>query len=52
LSGNGPSYVAFGSKSEMEELGELWSDYGKVYVRKIANNPAEDVVVPEVIFEI
>ncbi len=51
LSGNGPSYVAFGSRNEMEELEEIWSDYGKVYVRKVANRPAEDVVIPEAIFE-
>lgn len=51
LSGNGPSYVAFGSKNEMEELEEVWRDYGKVYIRKIADRPAEDVVIPEAIFE-
>ncbi len=51
LSGNGPSYVAFGSRNEMEELEEVWRDYGKVYIRKIADRPAEDVVIPEAIFE-
>lgn len=51
LSGNGPSYVAFGSKNEMEELEEIWSNYGRVYVRKLANKPAEDVVISDAIFE-
>ncbi len=50
VSGNGPSYVAFGNKNEMEALAEIWSDYGKVYVRKVADKPAEDVVIPEAIF--
>lgn len=45
LSGNGPSYVAFGSKGEMEEISELWREYGKVYIRKLADKPAENVVL-------
>lgn len=50
LSGNGPSYVGFGSKSEMKKLEELWSDYGKTYVRKIAKTPAENVILPDALF--
>ncbi|MDI9646126.1 MAG: shikimate kinase [Archaeoglobales archaeon] len=42
LSGNGPSYCGFGSKSEMEELAEIWKDFGEVIVRKLPSKPAND----------
>ncbi|WP_048064249.1 shikimate kinase [Archaeoglobus fulgidus] len=50
ISGNGPSYVAFGSKNEMEALAETWGEYGRVYVRRVADEPAEDVVIPTPFF--
>ncbi len=50
LSGNGPSYVGFGSKSEMKRLEELWKGWGRVYVRKIAKIPAENVTLPDTAF--
>ncbi len=39
LSGNGPSFCAFGSKSEVEEVADLWLEYGKVIVRRLAEKP-------------
>jgi shikimate kinase len=43
LSGNGPTYVAFGSKDEMNELESVWSEYGKVIRTKLVTQPAENV---------
>ncbi|WP_202318442.1 shikimate kinase [Archaeoglobus neptunius] len=51
LSGNGPAYVAFGSKSEMKSIAEVWRPYGKVIVRKVPDSPSEDVQVPESLFK-
>ncbi len=50
LSGNGPAYVAFGSKSEMKAISNLWEDYGEVIVRKLVTSPVENLVVPDYLF--
>ncbi|WP_456369510.1 shikimate kinase [Geoglobus sp.] len=48
LSGNGPSYVAFGE--ELKEVEEIWESFGKVVKRRLVSVPAEDVVIPESLF--
>lgn len=50
LSGNGPSYVAFGSKSEIKSLAAIWKEYGNVYIGKVVKTPSEDVVIPDSLF--
>ncbi len=50
LSGNGPCFAAFGSKSEMEELAEIWSSFGRVEVRRVPVQPAENVIIPKSLF--
>ncbi|MET1124112.1 MAG: shikimate kinase [Archaeoglobaceae archaeon] len=39
LSGNGPSFCAFGSKKEMLELKDVWSGFGEVLIRRIPEEP-------------
>jgi shikimate kinase len=43
LSGNGPTYVAFGSKDEMNEIETIWSEYGEIVRTELVTEPAEDV---------
>lgn len=50
LSGNGPTYVAFGSKDELRELESMWSEYGEIIRTKLVTEPAENVTVPEHLF--
>ncbi len=50
LSGNGPCYVAFGEKKEMMEIKDVWSEYGKVVVRRVPDEPAEKVEIPKTLF--
>lgn len=51
LSGNGPAFVAFGSKSEMKSLAGIWGKYGSVYVRKIiGRRERDDFIIPESMF--
>ncbi len=48
LSGNGPSYVAFGD--ELNEVEEIWSSFGKVLRRRIVNEPVEKLKIPKTLF--
>jgi shikimate kinase len=41
LSGNGPTYIAFGSKKEIEELENTWKKYGKLIRTKTVSEPCE-----------
>lgn len=50
LSGNGPAFVAIGSKEEVLTAKELWQEYGRVLVRKVAEKPAENVVISSELF--
>ncbi|WP_290597519.1 MULTISPECIES: shikimate kinase [unclassified Archaeoglobus] len=50
LSGNGPTFVAFGSKSEMKSLADVWKEYGEVYIRKVIENSVSDFVIPKSLF--
>jgi len=50
LSGNGPTYVAFGSRDEIKELENIWSEYGEIIRTKLVTEPAENVTVPEHLF--
>ncbi len=50
LSGNGPSYVAFGSRNEMKAISNLWEDYGSVVVKKLVTDPAEKVIISDGLF--
>ncbi len=50
LSGNGPAYVAFGSRSEMKAMSNLWADYGDVMVRKLTTAPVENIALPQQLF--
>ncbi|WP_456467629.1 shikimate kinase [Archaeoglobus sp.] len=50
LSGNGPSFVAFGSKSEMKSVANVWKNYGEVRIRRVVEKPVEKFIVPESIF--
>jgi shikimate kinase len=42
LSGNGPTYVAFGSKKEIEELETIWERYGKTLKSRTISKPCEE----------
>ncbi|MBE8539610.1 shikimate kinase [Geoglobus acetivorans] len=48
LSGNGPSYVAFGDDIDAAE--EIWCSFGKVIRRKMVNVPADLIEIPENLF--
>ncbi len=50
LSGNGPAYVAFGSRSEMKAISNLWEDYGEVIVKKLVTEPVDNVIIPDHLF--
>ncbi|MCS7129931.1 MAG: shikimate kinase [Archaeoglobaceae archaeon] len=50
LSGNGPVFVAIGSKEEVLTAKEIWQEYGRVLLRKVAEKPAEDVVISSELF--
>ncbi len=45
LSGNGPTFVAFGSKDCLKEVEEVWSEYGRILRTKIVNEPSDDIVI-------
>jgi len=48
LSGNGPSYVAFGE--DVDKVMEIWENFGRTVKRKIINKPCDDLVIPESLF--
>ncbi|AIY91084.1 shikimate kinase [Geoglobus acetivorans] len=48
LSGNGPSYVAFGEDIDAAE--EIWGSFGKVMRKRIVNEPSDRVDIPENLF--
>lgn len=48
LSGNGPTYVAFGD--DIDKAKEIWENYGRVIRRRTINEPVEDVIVDREIF--
>jgi len=50
LSGNGPTFVAFGSKSEMKSLAGIWREYGEVHIRKVIENSVNDFIIPKSLF--
>ena len=45
LSGNGPTFVAFGSKDVLKEVEEVWNEYGKVVWTDLTTTPSDDVVI-------
>ncbi|RLI72665.1 shikimate kinase [Archaeoglobales archaeon] len=47
LSGNGPCYVAFGN---VDELFEIWQEFGEVVKTRLVNEVAEDVAIPDYLF--
>lgn len=50
LSGNGPAFVAFGSKSDVAIARDFWSSYGKVLTCRVPEKPAESVVITPELF--
>jgi len=48
LAGNGPCYVAFG---EVSELYGIWKEFGDVIKTKIVNEPADNLIIPEYLFD-
>ncbi len=50
LSGNGPCFVALGDKDQIKIAKDIWESYGKVLVTKIAEKPAENVIVEDFLF--
>ncbi|AEA47926.1 shikimate kinase [Archaeoglobus veneficus] len=50
LSGNGPTYVAFGSSEDIDELENVWDKYGRVIRTRLSERPAENVKVPDHMF--
>ncbi|MEM0202773.1 MAG: shikimate kinase [Archaeoglobaceae archaeon] len=50
LSGNGPAFVAFGTKSDVATAKEFWSSYGEVLIRRVPEKPAESVVITPELF--
>jgi len=48
LSGNGPSYVAFGE--DVDEVKDVWKDFGEIIVKDIVNEPSEEVHITESLF--
>lgn len=50
LSGNGPAYVAFGSRNEIKELADVWRGYGKIRKTKLVSEPSEDVIISDYLF--
>lgn len=50
LSGNGPAFVALGSKSDAVTAKALWEDYGKVMIKKVPEKPAESVSITSELF--
>ncbi|MBO8182435.1 MAG: hypothetical protein H0Z28_06540 [Archaeoglobus sp.] len=49
LSGNGPAYAAFGDS--VGELQNAWSEFGEIIKTRIAVSPAENVKIPDTLFE-
>ncbi len=45
LSGNGPTFVALGEREEISIAREIWEEYGRVILTRIAEKPAEEVLV-------
>jgi shikimate kinase len=50
LSGNGPTFVAFGSKKDMREICSIWKEYGDVILTEVAEKPSEEVIIGEELF--
>jgi shikimate kinase len=50
LSGNGPTYIAFGSKEEIMELESIWSGYGEIVRTKLISKPVDDLIIPGHLF--
>jgi shikimate kinase len=50
LSGNGPTFVAWGGKEDVSIAKEVWGEYGNVLLSRIAERPAEEVVVTDELF--
>ncbi|NHW89388.1 MAG: shikimate kinase [Archaeoglobales archaeon] len=50
LSGNGPSFVAIGDRSDVIFAKEIWSEFGKVLIKKISEKPAEEVLINRELF--
>ncbi|AGK61963.1 shikimate kinase [Archaeoglobus sulfaticallidus PM70-1] len=44
LSGNGPSYIAFGPKKDIDELAESWRSYGKIIRTRTISEPSDPAV--------
>ena len=48
LSGNGPCYIAFG---DIGELYKVWKEFGEVVRTRIVNECAENLIIPDYLFE-
>ncbi len=48
LSGNGPTYVAFGD--DLNEVEDVWSEYGIIIKTRLISKPSDDVVVNAELF--
>ncbi len=51
LSGNGPTFVAFGSKDSLKEVEGIWSEYGKVVWTNLAETPSDEVVIKSELYD-
>ncbi len=49
LSGNGPSFVAFGEN--LEAIEKIWKRYGRVIWTEIVNKPSDEVIVAGEIYD-
>ena len=45
LSGNGPTFVAFGSKETLKEVEEIWSEYGSIIWTELVATPSDEITV-------
>ncbi len=50
LSGNGPCFVAVGDRDQIKIAKEIWEEFGKVLITKIAEKPAERVLIGDELF--
>jgi len=52
LSGNGPTFVAFGSRDALKEVEEAWSEYGSIVWTELVTTPSDGVTVTSELYEV
>ncbi len=45
LSGNGPTFVAFGDGEVLRDVAGIWSEYGKVVWSELVREPSDEVII-------